>query len=33
MISSIDNPKNHPIYVLDTDLGSVVFIMTYLFKE
>ena len=25
MISSRDNPKNHPIHVVDTNLGSAIF--------
>lgn len=33
MISSRDNPENHPIYVVDTDLGSAIFIMIFVFKK
>ena len=33
MISSRDNPENHPIYVVDTYLGSVILYNDYLLNK
>ena len=33
MVSSRDNPNNHPIYAIDTDLGSPIFYNDLHFEE
>ena len=33
MVSSRDNPHNHPIYVVDIDLGSSIFYNDLHFEE
>lgn len=33
MITNEDNPENHPIYVVDTNLGSTIFCNNACFEE